>query len=306
MKFDHPISKITLGTVQLGLNYGIANSEGKPDEGKAFRIIDTAIKLGVNCLDTASGYGDSEKVIGKYFSAGMRRRSEIAIVTKFKLGQIKPVEVESVMMKSVEQSLHNLNTDYLDVLLMHDAKEFSVYNKEITSVFEKLISDGTIKMAGASCYNYREIEDMLKEDIYQTFQIPVNILDTRFTRGEGVQKLRNKLVFGRSVFLQGLFFMDPIQLKGNLKDIGKYITTMNEIATEMNITVAQLAMTYAKSLNYIDSLVIGADNPDQVIENVKLIVIKKFSQDVVDSINKRLKGAPDWLFMPYLWDKQKD
>jgi aryl-alcohol dehydrogenase-like predicted oxidoreductase len=74
----------------------------------------------------------------------------------------------------------------------------------------------------------------------------------------------------------------------------------------MNITVAQLAMTYAKSLNYIDSLVIGADNPDQVIENVKLIGIKKFSQDVVDSINNKLKGAPDWLFMPYLWDKQKD
>jgi aryl-alcohol dehydrogenase-like predicted oxidoreductase len=65
-------------------------------------------------------------------------------------------------------------------------------------------------------------------------------------------------------------------------------------------------MTYAKSLYYVNSLVIGADNPDQVIENAKLVDLNQFSQDVMDSIDNKLKGAPDWLFMPYLWDKQKD
>jgi aryl-alcohol dehydrogenase-like predicted oxidoreductase len=306
MKSDHPISKITLGTVQLGLDYGIANNEGKPDEEKAFRIIDTALSSGVNCLDTASAYGDSEKVIGKYFSLSQRKRTDISIVTKFKLGQIKSTEVESVMMKSVEQSLHNLNTDYLDILLMHDAKEFSAYDKELTRIFEKLLLNGTIKKAGASCYNFDEIKEMSKDEIYQAFQIPVNILDTSFTRGEGAQRLENKLVFARSVFLQGLFFMNPLHLKGNLKEIGMYISLMNGIASEMNISVAQLAMTYAKSLYYVNSLVIGADNPDQVIENAKLVDLNQFSQDVMDSIDNKLKGAPDWLFMPYLWDKQKD
>jgi aryl-alcohol dehydrogenase-like predicted oxidoreductase len=81
---------------------------------------------------------------------------------------------------------------------------------------------------------------------------------------------------------------------------------MNGIASEMNISVAQLAMTYAKSLYYVNSLVIGADNPAQVVENVVLLYSDPFSQDVLDSIDNQLKGAPDWLFMPYLWDKQKD
>ena len=147
---------------------------------------------------------------------------------------------------------------------------------------------------------------MLEDEIFHAFQIPVNILDMRITNGEGARKLSNKLVFARSVFLQGLFFMDPLRLKGNLKEIGKYITTLNDIAAEMDISVAQLAATYAMSLQYIDSLAIGADNPGQVIENAKLVDSEPFSPDVLYSIEERLKGAPDWLFMPSLWDKQKE
>ncbi|MGD0341961.1 MAG: aldo/keto reductase [Bacteroidales bacterium] len=306
MKLDRHISKITLGTVQLGLDYGIANKEGKPDEGKAFKIIDTALANGINCFDTAAGYGDSEKVIGKYFTTGKRKRSDITIVTKFKLGQIHASNVEIVMMRSVEQSLKNLNTNYIDILLIHDAKEFSTFAKNITKVYENLLTDGIIKGAGASCYEFSEIKPMLSYDIYQAFQIPVNILDTRITKSEGVMSLNNKLVFARSVFLQGLFFMDTSHLKGNLKGMGEYIITIKNIAVEMNISITQLAVTYVRSLQYIDSLVIGVDNPGQISENTKYVDSELFPQDVMDSINKRLKGAPDWIFMPYLWDKQKD
>ena len=103
MEYFGPISKMTLGTVQLGLNYGIANNEGKPDEEKAFTILDSALASGVKCLDTAAGYGDSEKVIGKYLAASAKVRSEISIVTKFKLGKISVSDVDVTMMRSVEK-----------------------------------------------------------------------------------------------------------------------------------------------------------------------------------------------------------
>jgi aryl-alcohol dehydrogenase-like predicted oxidoreductase len=306
MPLNNPVSKMTLGTVQLGLNYGIANKEGKPEEEKAFRILASAFANGVNCLDTAAGYGDSEKVIGKYLAASDKRRSEITIVTKFKLGEISASEVEIAMMRSVEKSLKNLNTDYLDIFLIHDANEFSAYGNKISKVYEKLLADGIIKMAGASCYEFGQIEAMLENDIYNAFQIPVNLLDMRITNGDGARKLSNKLVFARSVFLQGLFFMDPTQLKGNLKEISKYIIALNDIASEMKMPVTQLAVTYVRSLHYVDSLVIGADNPGHVEENASLVDSEPFPQDLLASIEKRLKGAPVWLFMPYLWDKQKD
>ncbi len=76
------LSRMTLGTVQLGLNYGIANSEGKPDAEKAYAILDKAIDTGVKCLDTASGYGDSEKVIGSWIKNRGFNRDAVSIVTK--------------------------------------------------------------------------------------------------------------------------------------------------------------------------------------------------------------------------------
>jgi aryl-alcohol dehydrogenase-like predicted oxidoreductase len=61
------ISKITLGTVQLGLKYGIANKVGKPDLKSAYEILQIASQNGINSFDTAPNYGDSEKILGQYF-----------------------------------------------------------------------------------------------------------------------------------------------------------------------------------------------------------------------------------------------
>jgi aryl-alcohol dehydrogenase-like predicted oxidoreductase len=304
MDYSDSISKMTLGTVQLGLNYGIANKEGKPDEEKAFMILDSALDSGVSCLDTAADYGDSEKIIGRYFSVRKKIRSDISIVTKFKLGSVSGSDVESAVMKSVEKSLANLKTDYIDILLMHDAREFSTFGKSVSKVLEKLLTDGTIKMAGASCYKFGEIEPMLGNEIFNAFQIPVNLLDIRITRGESSKRLKEKLVFARSVFLQGLFFLDPSELKGNLREIDRYLVKINEIAREMNITVSQLSVAYVNSLDYVNSLVIGADNPDQVLENSKLLDFRLLNREILNTIEERLSGAPDWLFMPVLWDKQ--
>jgi aryl-alcohol dehydrogenase-like predicted oxidoreductase len=304
MKNRNSISRMTLGTVQLGLNYGIANKEGKPDEEKAFRIIDSARASGVNCIDTAALYGESEKVIGKYLAANGKIRSELSIVTKIKLGNISPNDVEICMMGSLEKSLKNLDTDYLDILMIHDAKEFSIFGTQITKVLEKLLYHGIIKSAGASCYEFSEIEGMLDNDIFHAFQIPLNIFDMRITKGCGAERLSNKLVFARSIFLQGLFFMNPSELKGNLKEIARYLLELKKIAKEMNISVSQLAISYVNSLEFIDSLVIGADNPDQVIENSYMLDSNPLNQDVMNIIENRLQGVPHWLLMPSTWDKQ--
>jgi aryl-alcohol dehydrogenase-like predicted oxidoreductase len=304
MANTNSISKMTLGTVQLGLNYGIANKEGKPDQEKAFRILDSALASGINCLDTAADYGDSEKVIGEYLHS-VNKRSELFIVTKLKLGNIPAPEIETRMRRSVENSLKNLRTDYLDILLLHDANDFSGCENEITAVMEKLLSEGTIRMAGASCYNYREIEPMLGEEIYHAFQIPVNLLDMRITRSPAAEKLMNRLIFARSVYLQGLFFMDPSGLKGNLREIEPFLIKINEISEEFSIPVDKLAVCYVSSLSYINSLVVGADNPEQVKINAGLLDSVPFDQETVNRIEEKLKGAPDWLFKPWLWDKQK-
>ena len=69
MNFDRKmISKITLGTVQLGLNYGINNADGMPSAETAEKVLSQAIDCGITSFDTSSAYGTSEKVLGNYFN----------------------------------------------------------------------------------------------------------------------------------------------------------------------------------------------------------------------------------------------
>lgn len=298
------LSRMTLGTVQLGLNYGIANSEGKPDAEKAYSILDKAIDTGVNCLDTASGYGDSEKVIGSWMKNREFDRNSVSIVTKFKLGDIHSDDVEYNLIGAVESSLVALGTDYVDYLLMHDASEYGKFGGEIDKAIKKLMKQGCVKAAGASGYDYNGIKNIIKNDIYTAFQIPVNMLDQRLTDTE-IEKLRSKTIFARSVYLQGLVFMNTQQLYGNLKEIAPFIKKIRKIADEFNYSVAQLAMGYVNSLSYIDSLVVGADNPGHVSDNAKLISKPKFAGDMIHKIKSELVGAPEWLFYPWLWAKKE-
>lgn len=60
------ISKFSLGTVQLGMNYGLGEFATKPSKSEAFRILNRAVELGVNTFDTANDYGDSEQLIGQW------------------------------------------------------------------------------------------------------------------------------------------------------------------------------------------------------------------------------------------------
>ena len=62
------LSAFALGTVQLGLTYGLGEHAEKPTEEAAFAILDRAVELGVNTLDTANNYGDSEAVIGRWLT----------------------------------------------------------------------------------------------------------------------------------------------------------------------------------------------------------------------------------------------
>jgi len=299
------VAKMTLGTVQLGLNYGINNKEGKPSLEKAFKILDTAFLNGIDTYDTAAGYGDSEKVIGQYFNYNRGAKLNTKIITKFKLGNINKKEVEKNIINSVENSLYNLDISQIDTLLMHDAKEYKLYKEQIDKAYDRLFNEKIIKHGGASAYTYEELEKMLENEMYLAFQLPVNMLDQRITNNK-VKKnsLMNKTIYVRSVYLQGIFFKDVNTLKGNLAEVILYIKKVQNIAKRYQLSIAELSLRYVNSLDYVNSLVIGCDNETQVEQNVMLTEKKAFSSDTMKEIENQLKGVPDWVFFPMLWDKQ--
>ena len=300
------ISQITLGTVQLGMSYGINNADGKPSEETAEQVLSTAINGGITSFDTSSDYGTSEKVVGDYFK---KQESKPLIVTKFGVGSWdKPLtekEVEKKVREQVENSLERLGYDKLPLLLSHNGNDIVCYGKTLTTILKKLQCENLIDKVGSSLNYFSHIDNVLESEIFEAVQLPLNMMDVKDATGNGIKKLadNNIAVFIRSVFLQGLFFRDPETLpQGVLQNAKEPLKKMRKIAEEENVTIAELAIAYIRDLKGVTSLVMGAEKPEQVKENINLINVKSISEHTREKIIKAFKDVDERVLSPWLWN----
>lgn len=268
---NNPFSPMTLGTVQLGMNYGIANSDGKPDEEKSFSILRTALENGVASLDTARAYGNSEEVIGRFLKQWHGKTP--AIITKIPTLQGSSAkELEKFATESVEQSLQRLGVNKLSAVMLHGAKDPAIHGAACADAMKALIANGYTDKVGVSVYTAEDIEAMLPYEIFSVTQVPMSIFDQRLIASGMIQKLRERdyAVFVRSVFLQGLFFLDPDKIDDPIlcKHAVPKIRLLNKIADDVGITVAQLAIAFMRDCAGVTSLVLGADTAEQVKNNI--------------------------------------
>lgn len=273
-------SQMTLGTVQLGMNYGIANDAGKPSEEKSFSILRAALEGGVNTLDTARAYGDSEQVIGRFLKTWEGRRPNI--ITKIPRFQgTSAKEIEKFATESVEQSLANLGVNKVEGIMLHGAQDPMIHGKACADAVKALIDHGYTDKVGVSIYTAADIEGMLQYDIFSMTQVPMSIFDQRLIAGGSIEKLKDRdfTVFVRSVFLQGLFFLDPETMTDPIlvEHAAPRIRMLRKIAAGEGMTVAQLAIAFMRDCAGVTSLVLGADTPEQVRSNVAYFDTPKLS-----------------------------
>lgn len=288
------ISAMTLGTVQLGMNYGIANQDGKPDEEKSFSILRTALENGVTSLDTARAYGDSELVIGRFLK---QWQGEVpAIITKVrKLQGETPKELEQFVTESVEQSLDRLGVNKLDAVMLHGAQDPIIHGKACADAMKALLDHGYTDKVGVSVYTAEDIEGMLPYDIFSVTQVPMSIFDQRLIADGSIAKLqeRDYTVFVRSVFLQGLFFLDPDKIDDPIlvEHAVPKIRLLRQIAEANNMTVAQLAIAFMRDCGGTTSLVLGADTPEQVKSNVAYFDTPVLNEAVMEQLRREFANV---------------
>lgn len=285
------ISKITLGTVQLGLEYGIANKTGKPTLENAFKILDAAINGGISSFDTSAEYGDSEEVLGSYFKSHPEK--DPFICTKLKLDSLKDHEsslVEKTIYFFVERSMKRLGINRIPVCLLHNPNDLSRFGRTVPDTFKKLADEGYIVSAGASIYTVQEAEKMMENDIYRAVQLPMNLFDVSFYKKGLLQKMYNEGidVFVRSVFLQGLFFFHPDTLPSELVPYRDLIVKLNRFCAETGIGIKELAFTLVRDTEGIKSIVVGAETPEQITQTIEL--------SKADGVDKEKKRAVMELF----------
>ena len=282
-------SKLALGTVQFGIDYGINNSHGQISRFEAEAIVDYASKHGVSVLDTARSYGNAESVIGEILSLEPSYR-KIEVVTK--------VSYDSRLSLShnISVSCNNLKRDFIDTVLFHSFEDYKLYSDSI-DISEKF----NIRKLGVSVYTNAEIEKILDDSRIKVIQVPFNLLDNEYQRGEILRlaKSKGKEVHTRSAFLQGLFFMKPSNIASNLIGLRKELESIQDLCKDYNVSVSDLALQYCLCKDYINKVIIGVDTLDHLKININSsnTVIP---QNLVFEIDKIVVKAVELLY-PSNW-----
>jgi len=284
--------KIILGTVQMGLDYGINNERGKIDFESSCQILSKAFKLGIDTLDTAEAYGNAHQVIGDFHK--LNPNSIFNIITKVPHGKIHDFE------SKVYDYLKELNVDFLEVLMFHSFDSY-LNSKKSISVLNDLRKQGIINHIGVSIYTNEQIEALLLDDNITVVQMPFNLLDNVSVRGEVMIALKKhgKIIHTRSAFLQGLFFKENYDDNSIAQQLKSELNSIKKIVKVQNTNISNLALSYCLNEVLIDQVLIGVDSEEQLIDNLKAINYE-IRDDVIVEINS-LKVKKLDLLNPSLW-----
>lgn len=297
------ISTLSLGTVQLGMNYGINNASGKPDTETSNAILNLATERGINVLDTAGSYGDSELVIGNWLKTVEpgKRPFIVTKVTGFTPGSY--ASVKAFLQEKVALSKQRLGVEQLDMLMLHNFDEYLRDPDNIRQAMEELKTDGDIRFTGASAYAHHDY-GAIADTGFDATQIPVNLFDWSQMENGGMKKLEDSgmIVFARSVYLQGLVFADPDQLPSKMAFARDTLVKFRDLYQAYNLTPATLALSYVSSLSAVTSLVLGCETTQQVQDNVDLINrCVTLSPAQLSEIHSCFADTPSRLLNPGLW-----
>lgn len=283
------MSKIVLGTVQFGLKYGINNQFGVPNDGEISLIFKEAFKSDISILDSASSYGDAEKKIARL------TKENFKIISKF-----PEVSSEDVFFEILFNSLNNLKKEYLHGFLAHNANSI-IENPDIWQYLENAKNKNFVQKIGYSLYTIEQLEKLLTLDFYPDIvQLPYSLLDRKFEQYFSFLKEKSVEIHVRSVFLQGLYFMQTNNLPANLKKLTNPLKQIDELCEKYELNKAALALNFAIQNKSVDKVVIGVDKLVQLKENVDMVNIWNFNDIVFDEIKTIIVENPE-LLNPNNW-----
>lgn len=270
------IDKLVLGTAQLGMDYGINNLSGQVTDNELVKILDVCREKSINYFDTAFDYGNSEERLGGYF---YRHKEYIPqIITKYSRDSIS-------LMNECQESMNRLHTNSLYAYLIHNLNLY-MENPQMTEELQLLKEKGLVKKTGFSLYGLDELEYLLEHRVqFDLVQFPYNVFDRRFEKYFTRLKELGKEIFVRSVFLQGLFFMNMEHLPQKMRTLAPYLKRMQNFSARKGISLRGLCLNYVCSNPMIDGVLIGVDSVSQLLDNIKSMETEYVDNDCMEFIN---------------------
>ncbi|MBM3347996.1 MAG: aryl-alcohol dehydrogenase [Betaproteobacteria bacterium] len=256
------MSKLGLGTVQWGMDYGVSNQGGRTQVEMVSAILCEAPGRGVDVLDTAALYGDAESVLGRNALARFRVITKTPRFAASTITQGHALELDAVFHRSLER----LSSPAVYGLLAHHADDLLAPGGEKLWQAMSLLKDqGLVEKIGASIYDGDQVDALLERFRPDIVQAPLSVLDQRMLLNGQLERLhvRGVEVHTRSAFLQGLLLLPPDRIPVYFDPIAPLLKRWHAAVKEQGITPTQAALAFVRDVPYVDTVLIGVESVAQ-------------------------------------------
>ncbi|ELU18050.1 hypothetical protein CAPTEDRAFT_222791 [Capitella teleta] len=310
---DLQVSQLCLGCWQFNDNQQSADKTWAAqtfDESKA--IVDKALSCGINFLDTAEGYLNSEQTVGRILEG---RRRDVVLATKVgvRVNQYKPEDIESSVMKS----LQNLKTDYIDLYQIHWPSYMTENFVANLNELKRQKSLGRIRHCGVCNFGPQNISDSIDADfIPVTNQLPYNLL-WRSIEYDIIPKCaeNNIGIMAYSPLQQGMLTGKYLQLADvpegrrrtrlfncNSTSLSKHgcdgaeemmfknLRSLKLVCDELGMSMSSVALSWLLQQNQVKCCIVGASSPAQIESNCRALTISQDAAVRLSSITDELKS----------------
>tara|TARA_B100000787_G_C16194867_1_gene300021 strand:- start:739 stop:1602 length:864 start_codon:yes stop_codon:yes gene_type:complete len=249
--------RLAIGTAQFGSDYGVSSAPGRLSTSAIKSILRLARKSGIDTLDTAAAYGDSEEILGSIGVSNWR------IVTKVPRYDVKPANIRSWLMGHVQNSLEMLNVDHISSLLLHDASALlKSGGRELAQALMEVKKVGLVNNIGYSIYSPKDLPSLLSILRPDLIQVPLNIFDQRIIRTGWLRRLADEgiEVHVRSIFLQGLLLMEPNSRPAYFGEWAYLFNVWDRLIDSMGVTRAAACIGFISQHADISRAIVGIDS----------------------------------------------
>ena len=285
------MNRIVLGGAQLGLPYGILNGGETLSREEVARILDTAVDHGIDSIDTAIAYGQSESIIGE------TSQNRFKIISKLPPLPVDISNVSEWVHSQVQGSLSRLKCTSLDALLLHRPQDLTgAQGAELYAAIGSLMAEKMIHRFGVSIYSPDDLEGLIGTFDIHVVQAPLNVFDRRILGVTDQLSALNIEVHARSVFLQGVLIASPKDRPQRFEPWSEHFALFDEWVRSSGVSAMACCLGFALQQPGIAKLVIGttsAESLDEIMNSIPNSVLE---------VPTHLQSSVEQLIDPRFWN----